>query len=360
MKCLLIPLLAVVLGLGNAVTAQVATEEPGIVYVGLQLDDEDASSTEFIRMLRNSIASENLPIEFVDFESELPVVARISLENSRDTEIHIRIWLYDSPLDEISPFLSGYTNIPITMRFLDSEWYSLVLGIILYAGNRCDLALQPLDDASIDDFYVDAYIVHLFFQGSCALVEGKSMEEIGERLDRAVYLQQMWRVLIVPDAFINWAWVTLQEGETDEAIETLTWLVEHERTSSTESYIYALTKRSQLYALAFRYDEAIADVNAAIELEPDNPELYVERGQRILLTYEWDDVLADYNHALELDPNYAPTYFHRGVLFYTQGPRENALPDFQRYLELAPDGEFAEQAAQYIEEIEAELEALDG
>ena len=62
--------------------------------------------------------------------------------------------------------------------------------------------------------------------------------------------------------------------------------------------------------------------------------------------------------AVEADPNYADAYFYRGVLFYTQGPREQALADFERYLELAPDGEHAEEAAKYIENIKVELEAL--
>ncbi|MFN8447258.1 MAG: tetratricopeptide repeat protein [Anaerolineae bacterium] len=73
--------------------------------------------------------------------------------------------------------------------------------------------------------------------------------------------------------------------------------------------------RSHLNAQLFRYDEAIADMDAAIALDPSNPALYVERGQRIILLYEWDRALADYNRALELDPNYADAYYYRGILY---------------------------------------------
>ncbi len=121
--------------------------------------------------------------------------------------------------------------------------------------------------------------------------------------------------------------------------------------------------RSQLYALAFRYDDAIADMDAAIALDPNNPALYVERGQRVLLLYQWDRVLADYNHALELDPNFANAYYYRGIL-YASVPegidaRRDALADFQRYLDLAPNGEHAADAAQYLSEIQAQLDALE-
>lgn len=123
--------------------------------------------------------------------------------------------------------------------------------------------------------------------------------------------------------------------------------------------VEALTLSSRIYARDFQFDRAIQDMNQAIELMPDNPGLYVERGQRILLIYEWDRVLADYNTAIALDPAYADAYFHRGVLFYTQGPREQAVPDFERYLDLAPDGQYAAQAADFIADIAVELESLD-
>ncbi len=121
--------------------------------------------------------------------------------------------------------------------------------------------------------------------------------------------------------------------------------------------------RSQLYALAFRYDEAIADMDAAIALESDDPALYVERGQRIILLYEWDRALADYNRALELDPLYADAYYYRGIL-YASVPegidaRRNALADFERYLDFAPNGPRAADAARYRAEIQAQLSALD-
>lgn len=126
-----------------------------------------------------------------------------------------------------------------------------------------------------------------------------------------------------------------------------------------------LADRARLYALAFDYDSAIADVDTAIALAEENAlsnetlaELYTRRGEFILLLYEWDRALADFNHALALAPDYAPAYFQRGVLYYTMAQRERALADFQAYLERQPDGELTAQARQYIESIQIELEAL--
>lgn len=109
-------------------------------------------------------------------------------------------------------------------------------------------------------------------------------------------------------------------------------------------------------------------MNQAVELcvtDPYSthcPDLYSERGQRYALVYQWDNALADFNHALELDPNYLDAYYYRGVL-YASVPegieaRRLALADFQRYLELAPDGQHADDAERYLSDIQAQLDAL--
>lgn len=134
-------------------------------------------------------------------------------------------------------------------------------------------------------------------------------------------------------------------------------LITRELVVSANPTVQALSESAHVDGLNFSYDDAVARLDEALALEPDNPALYVQRGQMILLLYEWDRVLADYNTALELDPSYPPAYFHRGVLYYTQGPRLSALDDFRRYLALAPGGAFALRAAEYIEDIEREMGA---
>src|SRR5690606_7348675 len=106
-----------------------------------------------------------------------------------------------------------------------------------------------------------------------------------------------------------------------------------------------------------------AGLATAIELEPDNPELYTLRGQVYLNVYEWDKSLADFNTAIELAPEYADAYFQRGVLYYSilqtgQELRQEALGDFQHYLDLAPEGHYADQAREYTAKIEAEQAAM--
>src|SRR5690606_17450737 len=153
-------------------------------------------------------------------------------------------------------------------------------------------------------------------------------------------------------AAVNLGWLDLQEGHEDEAFERITQAIERFLSDDDSFVISPFTRRSQLYALASRFDEAVADMDAAIELDPDNPYLHLERGQRLLLLDEWDRALADYNHALELDPDYADAYYYRGILYASApegiGAPEAAIADFQHYLELAPNGRYAEDAQSYL------------
>lgn len=206
-----------------------------------------------------------------------------------------------------------------------------------------------------------------FYLGNCALRHG-DFEVASGYFERALGMPRGENYApSYPRTTTNLAWTYMQLGRADDAFGLLDNAVEGVDPASifydVEDHVAALVARSQLYALAFRFEEAITDMDAAIELDPENPALYIERGQRILLLYEWDRVLADYNHALELDPNYADAYYYRGVL-YASAPegldaRAEAAADFRRYLELAPSGIHAEDAARYLEQIEAQLEAID-
>lgn len=260
---------------------------------------------------------------------------------------------------------------------------SYLTGVILYMLGRCDEALPYFDSLNhIPDEYdqpVESIYTRnspAFFRGVCALDRG-DIEGAIPLFEQVAYRggdRTGVRPLPTPGA-INLAWAYLQVDRDAEAFALLDDYV---------SYIVgpldlllavpnlhrldALVLRAKFHALNADFDAALDDMDTAITLvkkhNPNNPidlaELYLEQGQIRLLTYEWDAVLADYNTSIELAPNQAEAYYRRGLLYYTTlVDRENALPDFERYLELYPDGPFAADAAQYIADITAELEALE-
>ena len=50
-----------------------------------------------------------------------------------------------------------------------------------------------------------------------------------------------------------------------------------------------------------------------------------------------EQAIADYDKAVELDPDYASAYYNRGMSYADSGDLEQAIADFEWYLELAPN-----------------------
>jgi len=67
-----------------------------------------------------------------------------------------------------------------------------------------------------------------------------------------------------------------------------------------------LIRSGQDYWLMDCVDEALAEFNRAIELDPSDASYYAARGQAYQAMGRNEEALADYDRAVELDPSYQP------------------------------------------------------
>lgn len=79
------------------------------------------------------------------------------------------------------------------------------------------------------------------------------------------------------------------------------------------------------------YERALADYEAAIELEPDAYTCNAH-GSLIASLGQIEEALAEYDRAAELDPDYPETYFNRGYAHKLKGETAQAVADFERFL----------------------------
>lgn len=319
-----------------------------IEFVDTIPTDSETSRFRFIRFYleRNHIFVVNTPTDAPSTDPPIRIV-----RTGRDRTDAIELTITNPPIDfsMVSPLLEGSDeNFHLYHIFSIQDTNTLgerfiVAFLSFFMGNH---ALAQQDYARAAIFYEAAVDIFTSTDLSCCPHEAPS---------------------------VNLAWTYVQLGRNEDANRVMTNLINLARHTGTGTFyqfrdephyrlrflVENLTRRAQIYALMFDYDAAIADMDRAIVLQPLNPRLYLIRGQLILLIYEWDRVLADYNRAISLRPDFADAYFYRGILLYTQHSSEQALVDFQHYIELAPNGEFSEQAMQYIEAIEHEQEALN-
>ena len=97
-------------------------------------------------------------------------------------------------------------------------------------------------------------------------------------------------------------------------------------------YVEALVNRGILLYEARRFDDAAADYSAALAAAPlqVQPMILVNRANAYLQTGKLDAALADANAAIELNPQYARGYHTRGAVYLKRGDMVEAQADLAR------------------------------
>jgi tetratricopeptide (TPR) repeat protein len=100
---------------------------------------------------------------------------------------------------------------------------------------------------------------------------------------------------------------------------------------------WAIAHRGITYGQMKLYEEALADLDHAIELDPESAWAIARRGETHRQMKRYEEALADLDHALELDPDSAWALARRGTTYMQMKRYEEALADLDHALELDPD-----------------------
>jgi serine/threonine protein kinase len=94
--------------------------------------------------------------------------------------------------------------------------------------------------------------------------------------------------------------------------------------------------RGATYADLQLYDEALADYEQTIRLDPEFAQVYSNRGATYHKSRHYEEALSDYERALQLDPTLAPVYNNRGATSYELQRHEEALTAYSSAIRLDP------------------------
>ena len=103
----------------------------------------------------------------------------------------------------------------------------------------------------------------------------------------------------------------------------------------------ALSYRGDCYRWLGRHEQALADFNRAIELDRDYALAICKRGEAHALLGRYDEALTDFDRAIELNPSYDWAIAERGQVYSLAGRYEEALADLDRAIELNPQLDWA-------------------
>jgi tetratricopeptide (TPR) repeat protein len=88
--------------------------------------------------------------------------------------------------------------------------------------------------------------------------------------------------------------------------------------------------------LELMLDRAIQGYDQAIQRNPKNAFLYVNRGFAYAIKGDNDRAIQDYNQGLQFDSKNAPAYRNRGAAYGSKGDNDRAIQDYDQAIQLDP------------------------
>ncbi len=130
--------------------------------------------------------------------------------------------------------------------------------------------------------------------------------------------------------FVSMIYLTInQTGIWKNSIQLWSYVIENE----PEKVPHAYNNRGIAYADMKEYDQAIADYNKAIELNPRNFFAYNNRGIAYFYKGRYDQAIADYNKSIEINPKYDIVYYNMACLYSTRNNNEEACKWLRKSIE---------------------------
>jgi tetratricopeptide (TPR) repeat protein len=127
-------------------------------------------------------------------------------------------------------------------------------------------------------------------------------------------------------------------GQYDQAISELNKAIE-----MNPKFAEAYLNRGIVYAQAKgEYDQAISDFSKAIEIDPGDADAHLNRGLAYTISKgQYDQAFADFNRAIGIDPKLPMAYRNRGLAYRVKGQHDQAVVDFNKAIEINPKDSIA-------------------
>src|SRR5262245_20621962 len=84
------------------------------------------------------------------------------------------------------------------------------------------------------------------------------------------------------------------------------------------------------------HDKALANLNEAIRLNPNNAIAFYDRGLTYSNKRDFDRAIADYDEAIRLNPTYVAAFNNRGLSYNYKGQYDRAIADYNEAIRLNP------------------------
>jgi len=123
----------------------------------------------------------------------------------------------------------------------------------------------------------------------------------------------------------------LKEHRWEEAITELDKAIELDPNLAT-----AYNNRGRAYSELGQYDRALDEYGTAVQLDPTDAVAFYNRGATYSELEQYEQAVADYDKAIELDLEDSAVYLQRGFAYLRLELYEQAVADYDKAIELDP------------------------
>jgi len=115
------------------------------------------------------------------------------------------------------------------------------------------------------------------------------------------------------------------------------------------------------YAMSMRkYQEAIDQLDKALEISPDNPDILFIKGVVYNRAKEYEKAQKCWEDALKIKPSLSEAYFSLGLLYAKRGMKDESVKYFEKYLFINPQTMNARKAREWIRIQQKQRKSEDG
>jgi len=134
--------------------------------------------------------------------------------------------------------------------------------------------------------------------------------------------------------FVSTSFLTVRQiGAWKNSIALWDYVIERQPLGVSIAY----NNRGKVFIDMGRLDEAIADLNKAIALDPSYYRAYYNRGFVFDKMGRLDEAIADFDKAIVLAPSFHEAYYNRGLTYNKTGLFDKAIGSLSKSLEIDPD-----------------------
>ena len=145
-------------------------------------------------------------------------------------------------------------------------------------------------------------------------------------------------VAVIGSGLAHDCFVMAKAGTDDRAALATCTMALNEEALDTRARAGTHVNRGVMEVALGRLDDAMADYDEALALNPGLGDGYVDRGAALIALKRYDEAMADIDKGIGLGQTYEQIgYYNRGVAEYFLNRAADSYHDFQKALEIAPD-----------------------